>query len=389
MTSPPKMQRDVLADGLRAAALLGVFIVNGLGYVDAPNQIPIGLPRPEESSLAYGIHMFVFAIFQGKAYPLLSFLLGYSMALSWRMSSRNGIIDAISARRSRDIRMLTLGILHGAFIYFGDILTIYAIAGLISAPWLASASKILRKKWWLLLKINIFINGLLAFFLFWSVSAPVSTPGEELRISTFFGHLTWAEFLVRNFIAYVYQQMSGLLLTLPLVLWLIVTGILASRMRLLGASRRAYRWVQARWSMLGLCASLVANVCSAALVLHDPKATSLAGKFAAVIMMPAGVALMLFSLGGGIVLWQQHQRYFCRILIFIAPAGRYGLSMYLMGSFSLLVTSGAILNWPTTSIQAVMMMSLIYFFCILCARFANASGWRGPLEAWLSGKRIQ
>jgi uncharacterized protein len=384
MTRATLKQREVLLDGLRAAALFGVLVVNGLGYVDAPNQIPIGLPRPEDSFIAYGIHWLVFVFLQGKAYPLLSLLVGYSMVLSWRKFSQGALSDALATRRSRDWRMLALGILHGSLIYFGDILTLYAIAGLIAAPWLRASSKVLRKKWCLFLKINIWINVLLTALLLVSSQAPAS---QIEKIVSFHGDLTWIEFLGRNFEAYLSQQFLGSITMLPLLIWLMLSGMLAARMRLLGDARRANAWVQARWSKLGLCIALLTNICSATLVLWDPKAASLAGKLGLSMMTPAGVFLMFYLLAGAIVLQRQKLGLFQRALIFLAPAGRYTLTMYVMCSVSLFLTSGVVFNWPASSLQFVLLMFLLYLLCIFAARQADALNLRGPLETWLSGKR--
>ncbi len=385
MTISTLKQREVLLDGLRAAALFGVLVVNGLGYVDAPHLIPSGLPRPEDSSIAYGIHWLVFVFLQGKAYPLLSLLVGYSMVLSWRKFSQGELSDALATRRSRDWRLLALGILHGSLIYFGDILTLYAIAGLIAAPWLRVSSKILRKKWCLFLKINIWINVLLTALLL--MSSQAAAPASQVeKIVSFHGDLTWIEFLGRNFEAYLSQQFLGSITMLPLLIWLMLSGMLAARMRLLGGARRANAWVQARWSKLGLCIALLTNICSATLVLWDPKAVSLAGKLGLSMMTPSGVFLMFYLLAGAVVLQRQKLGLFQRVMIFLAPAGRYTLTMYVMCSVSLFLTSGVVFNWPASSFHFVWFMCLLYLLCISVARRASALNLRSPLETWLSGK---
>lgn len=78
---------------------------------------------------------------------MLAFLFGMSLALAMR---RAGPADALAARLQairRQKRLLALGVLHGVLLYFGDILTLYAVLG-----WLLLRSQPTRPEPWRLFR---------------------------------------------------------------------------------------------------------------------------------------------------------------------------------------------------------------------------------------------
>jgi uncharacterized protein len=72
-----KTAREPWVDAMRALALLGVFLINGLGYAFSPNYpLQVGPPQPIDSIWASAALGSVIALAQGKAWSLLSFLFG-------------------------------------------------------------------------------------------------------------------------------------------------------------------------------------------------------------------------------------------------------------------------------------------------------------------------
>ena len=122
----PPSARQPLPDALRALALLGVLVVNGAGYLVAPWGPLLGERSPAGSALALAVQAAQAAFLQGKAYPALAFLFGMGLWLAQR-----GRPVAVARQRgvARQKRLLLLGVLHGVLIYFGDILTMYALVG--------------------------------------------------------------------------------------------------------------------------------------------------------------------------------------------------------------------------------------------------------------------
>ncbi|MEU4079403.1 DUF418 domain-containing protein [Streptomyces venezuelae] len=116
-------------DALRGFALLGILLVN-IGF-QASAYHGVGLAEPGfDSPLDGAVRWFVALFFESKFFLLFSFLFGYSFTLQLASAERDGVRFA-----PRFLRRLTglfvLGVLHAVLLFSGDILTTYALLGLI------------------------------------------------------------------------------------------------------------------------------------------------------------------------------------------------------------------------------------------------------------------
>jgi uncharacterized protein len=116
-------------DALRGFALLGILVVN---ITFAASGYPIHLAEDPayDSWLDHSVRWLSSAFVDMKFYLLFSFLFGYSFHLQLRAAQRAG-----AGFRPRMLRRLgglfVLGVLHGVFLITGDILSVYAIIGLV------------------------------------------------------------------------------------------------------------------------------------------------------------------------------------------------------------------------------------------------------------------
>lgn len=116
-------------DALRGFALLGILVVN---ITFAASGYPIHLAQNPayDSWLDHSVHWLSSAFVDMKFYLLFSFLFGYSFQLQMEAAQRAG-----AAFKPRMLRRLgglfVLGALHGVFLITGDILSVYAIIGLV------------------------------------------------------------------------------------------------------------------------------------------------------------------------------------------------------------------------------------------------------------------
>ncbi len=116
-------------DALRGFALLGILVVN---ITFAASGFPIHLAQNPvyDSWLDHSVHWLSSAFVDMKFYLLFSFLFGYSFQLQMEAAQRAG-----AAFKPRMLRRLgglfVLGALHGVFLITGDILSVYAIIGLV------------------------------------------------------------------------------------------------------------------------------------------------------------------------------------------------------------------------------------------------------------------
>lgn len=122
-------------DALRGLALFGVLAVNLLTEfrVSIFQQF---LPTDAQSHGLDGfVETFVSFALESKAFSLFSMLFGVSLAMQFERLSRSDRPYYLLARRLT--ALLGFGLLHLFFIWNGDILTAYALAGLLILPFLS------------------------------------------------------------------------------------------------------------------------------------------------------------------------------------------------------------------------------------------------------------
>ncbi len=125
----PTASRLLAIDVARGFALLGIFFVNIQSFGE-----PFGrfiAPSAESSdALTTLCFSFVKIFCEGKFYPLFSMLFGMGLALQMQsVTSRGGNFYAIYIRRQ--LWLFIMGLSHALLLWYGDILFVYSIAGLI------------------------------------------------------------------------------------------------------------------------------------------------------------------------------------------------------------------------------------------------------------------
>lgn len=128
-------------DVVRGVALFGVMAMNLLTTFREsifqqflPRIIPSGAAdRMTETSAYYGLDM--------KAFSLFSFLFGVGLAIQYERLSRHG--SALYWLSRRLAVLLAFGLIHLYFIWNGDILTEYALAGFVVLPLLPARGWVL------------------------------------------------------------------------------------------------------------------------------------------------------------------------------------------------------------------------------------------------------
>jgi uncharacterized protein len=363
----PRARREPLPDALRALALIGVLMVNAMGYQDVPFGRLLGEPQPPESALAVGLVALVAAFIQGKAYPVLAFLFGVGMAYAMRGRGR---AVAVQGARRRARRLLTLGVLHGTLLYFGDILTLYAlcafwVAWQMHGPWRVLLGRLRAALAWAILAVAA--STALAFVSFGPARA-ATTIGTTAGI---------ADFLGLNAGTYAVAQVFGLLLTLPLVRLSMLAGVAAGRLRLLTHPR--WRALAGQIVRHTVAPALAANVAYASAYVGVPPsrpALSLALESASALW---ATPLALVYVALAVQAWHRRTRRWTALL---APLGQHTLSLYIGASLLMaLCFSGAGLGFRPTTVQWVLGALALW---ALAAVASTVSRGRWPLEAWMA-----
>jgi uncharacterized protein len=116
-------------DALRGFALLGIVVVN-ITFVASGFPIHVADDPAYQSALDQTVHWLSATFVDMKFYLLFSFLFGYSFQLQIEAAQRAG-----AGFKPRMLRRLgglfAIGVLHAIFLITGDILSVYALIGLI------------------------------------------------------------------------------------------------------------------------------------------------------------------------------------------------------------------------------------------------------------------
>lgn len=367
------MSREPLPDALRALALLGVMLVNIVGYPEAPIGALLGqAARHVGDSLT----QFLLAAFvQGKAYPLLSMLFG--MGLVWAARGRTAT-EARARFAQRQRRLLLVGVLHGVFIYFGDILTLYAITGWSLRLTLRARGAVVRRKLRRALVGAALAVGAIVLLAVFAPSSEAMRAGSAP--SSFRATDRVSEFLVLNASVYVSSSVVGLVLALPIVRLCMLAGVAAARLRLL-THRRWQPWRHTVLRRIAL-AAVAANVAYGAAVAFAMRGSSdhlfWADALSPVVGLPLATCYALLLAQR----WHRGER---RWAYRLAPLGRRTLTVYIATSIACVVLfSGLGLALPVNTSLLVAMITAGWMTLVM---LASRSTRRWPLE-WLMGRRL-
>lgn len=371
--APPTLthRRETLPDALRALALIAVLVVNAVGYASAPWGPALGFRTPPDSAWASVTQGFVAAVLQGKGYTTLAFVFGMALWLAARNRSRP---DALQRGKLRQRRLLALGVFHGAFLYFGDILTLYALVGrqLLSRlhlPWGA-----FRRHLWRALAWAVLAKLVLLAFTLMAAESP-ATP-DTPSLSSAQG--AWA-FLQLNAGFYAAIQIPALIVGGPVMYLCMLGGVAAARLRLLTHRRWRPLWRRGLW-LAGPPLLMLSIAYGWAWAVHDPATdidpwTEALGDLISLPMAACYLAALVLASDGGRARW-------CG---WLSPLGQRTLTLYVGHSaLCLVLFSGAGWALAPTTLQTVLGCLGLWLLALAAARFSSRRRW--PLEAWM-GRR--
>ncbi len=364
--------REPFPDALRALALLGVLVVNAAGYLSSPWGAVLGDEAAQAgaaSRLLQGLSAF---LVQGKAYPILAFLFGMSLALALAARPR---APALERARARQRGLLLLGVLHGVFIYFGDILTMYALIGWLvlrhaTAPWGRLRSVLRRALIWAIVvgavSAVVVVAGL--------ASAPATDPGADPEPS-FAAVASWPEFWRLNAEGYLFIQIGTLVIGFALLRLLMLAGVAAARLRWLTHPRWAgqRRRLLQRWAWPAIVLNAVYGL---GYIVFGGDRDALG--MVEVLGFSVGPLLSMVM----VTALAQHARH-ARWLPALAPLGQRTLTLYVGHGFvCLLLFSGVGLGLQPGPFGLLLFAVLLWMAAGLAARASGPRRW--PLEAWMA-----
>ena len=362
------MQRDALIDALRGAALFGIIVVNIQSFVWGLSGPALGVLY-ESSSTADMATLFLTALlFEYKFYPIFCFCFGYGFAIQTRRWIARGA-DVRTRFTRRMNFMLFMGVMHGVFIWFGDILARYAIAGYILRRHIRKGPRALLRaaKFWL---VVVVISGVALAVLVGAGTVDPAESATQSEIARMDSEHIFAIYTESGYLDATIQRVidfflvaSTYVLVLPQVMLFFLFGALAAQLSLLRFPAR-YRlfWWRVFW--LGLLVGLPINIAYAALhvsLAYDPwMPTSvwqvLLSTFAPVMSLTyVAAASLLHSSACGKAL-----------IALLAPAGRVALTFYIGESvLMMLLLNGFGFGLGATFAQFELFVTAVAVFAVL------------------------
>lgn len=113
-------------DMMRGLAILGIFLVNMISFHSPSLNIDPLTWWDDSLSKAASVFIDIFA--QASFYPLFSLLFGYGLVILFERSEKKQLNFYLIAAR-RLFFLLAIGMIHAFFVWYGDILIIYAVLG--------------------------------------------------------------------------------------------------------------------------------------------------------------------------------------------------------------------------------------------------------------------
>lgn len=388
--SSPAHKRLELVDALRAFALFGILQVNIQSFVWGAGD-PLGyfLVRPRDVDVLTWFVLDTWVV--SKFMTLFALLLGFGMALQWRAIKRASVGGdplqaAHQALRRRYRFLLLLGVAHGTLLYFGDILTAYALCALVALRYLpVRPARLLRaaRNWgWVYALMTLGVMGY-AIEVHRYLGAEATDhllPPEAVQAFTTYVSAPYMGQLAQRFQDYRQVTTGTVLLASPLIVALFLLGALAARQGWLHHPERHPRvWRVALWVGLGgwVLGAVGAGLNTRTMV-YSPGNPD-----------PTGALLLAFSacttaLYLALIVRWRNSAWLRATITWLAPAGRMPLTNYLLQS----VLMGALLSGWGLSLGLQMTQtsraSTAVFFAlsqVLISRVWIARFGVGPVEA--------
>ncbi len=382
-------QRIGLIDCLRGFALGGILIVNLQSFLWGSGE-PLGYFARPPGAAEQGLFWLQSALVEGKFYPIFAFLFGVGFALQTRKLHRLCGGDArlaAAAYRRRLVFLLLAGVAHGLLLYFGDILTSYALCALLlcwTAPTRLRDLIAFARLWWVLAALSLFAPMALDALL------PSGQPLDQIPLSALesrdiYAGAGYVAQLQRRWMDYGWQQLGAVPVLWPQLMALFALGAIAGRLGWLRNPRRHPRVWQWAWRIgagVGLPCALLGGWLHLDAIRESP------GDAAGIDGLVLGVSsLLAAAYVAGFARW--HSRWqrigpLRALLDGVAAAGRMPLTNYMLQSVVMgALLSGWGLGWGAAASRAGLTgaAAVIYVAQIGFSRWYLSRARQGPLEA--------
>ncbi|KAB2330919.1 DUF418 domain-containing protein [Bacillus mesophilum] len=377
MSSVTEKERIISLDIMRGFAILGIFLVNMLSFHSPFLYIdPLSWWTDSSDQTVYSV---IDVLVQASFYPLFALLFGYSVImLRERVLKKELSFNVIAVRRFSFLLLLGLG--HAFFLWFGDILAMYAVLAFIFLLFVKMNGKNMLITG---LVIYIIPNLLLCLLLF---AAELIFPPDDLTLydnslaeeaAAVYHTGTFTEITSERIKDWYANNVGGFPVMLISILPLFLIGGGAAKLKLLenaGQRRSLFRNMAIITFVLGLVIKLLPYIMNRSLAL-DYVQDTFGGPLLAVAY-------------GSFIAWAVGSMHLLKLLKPLAYIGKMSLSNYLFQSLLcsiLFYGYGFGLFGEISVVTGTVLVIIIFFIQLLFSRFYAKRFLYGPVEwVWRS-----
>lgn len=371
-------------DALRGFAVFGIMLVNIWGFA---HGLMLHRFASQETAMPLADQLVIFAVAafaEQKFYPIFAFLFGAGFALqTGRRRAEGPQLDAVREIYRRRLRwLLGCGILHGTLLWFGDILTAYALTGF----WLVHAAgrrlSVLRKTLLLAAIINAVIliayGGVVVAISLLPLSDMITQMVDAERAHAVYSMGGWTDIAVMRLMDFGMNVLSYVVY-LPRIALLFLLGVFAVRLGYLTRPER-HRPFWCKLLLVALVVALPINLWWGAIAVSSAINPIVPAPFAGLGGALTEVAGPL--MGGGIVAAFMLAR--ATVCHWLVPVGRMALTNYLSQSVLLMLLLQGFGFGLGATTPPVGMIGIAV--SIMCAQLLFSHWWmarhaQGPIEA--------
>jgi uncharacterized protein len=380
-------ERIVTLDVLRGLALLGVIVANMLFFSGVTFRFPAYRAELQILSLDSIVYHGTSLLVRGKAIATLSFLFGLGFAIQMLRAHAQGV-SATHLYVRRLTVLLMVGLLHAVFLWYGDILSLYATLGFVLILFVNRSDRTVLL--WaaslvVLLPIALGVAATVQNLTSAGAAAPMGPSRAEVNAATLavFQSGSYSQMIRENIVQALqfFRGIQGLLQLQYLGLFLL--GLYVGRHRIFEQVGR-YEPVLRQVAAWGLAIGFAGGIVDIIITVTVGRRSALARADLALLMYVLTVTTMVHAAGyvalvGLLLRWPFWQR----CLSAFAPAGRMALTNYLTQTVvCLTIFYGGGLIGRTGPAFGVLIALMIY-----AAQMAWSAAWlsrfrMGPAE-WL------
>lgn len=382
----PSSTRSARIDALRGLAVFGILLINVWGFVYGYTALRYGVVEPSATGGDRLAVFFAAAFAEQKFYPIFAFLFGAGFWLQMRSLEQKSGLEVAKAIYLRRLKwLLVVGVLHGTLLWFGDILTAYAL----TAFWLLRRA---GESWpgiRLSIRLTVIVNVVMllvtAAIMATIANMPeygAETAAEALLANDIYTNGGWLEVTMAR-AADFGLNISGFWLFVPRIALLFLLGVAAVQLGWLTHPEQ-HRALWRRILHVGVFIALPLNLWWGYEALSwalEPDASSRTVHMASLVLELAGPALAAAYVAVFMLAGRRAMNVMAR---WLAPVGRMALTNYLSQSLAcglLLQAYGLGLGAVLSRAELMVVCAGIMLSQVFVSRWWMSRHEQGPAEA--------